>query len=399
MLSEKETKLYDPFVSSDPHCLLHLFLGLILPFQIKAISPHVLNLKVVKTSHAGDKSTNSDFPYTLKSNCLVYQANYDDKNLNMSHIEFVIKVKSGLNEDPFVDKPKEKPKSNKSKKKLKSTKELNPFLCAEGPHCMALGQLTVYATAVLSSQYCTHMFIVFIVGQYARLIRWNRGGAVVTEKIDFNSQPHLFHFFVHYNMAQPEAHGYNSTVKPLKLHEIEPAKATIPELAKANSFLAITTSNECFIIRSPNAQPDVPVGHWTHLSFAYDVNNKHRVILKDSWHVQVDNIKPEGKIYEILHANHIPNIPHFSYASDVGDDTQHQTRMDKVFEKRCISHHSCWKPITHHWHYCIVLLTVGRKLKEFKCTKEFVDAMLAALKGEMTIFLAISLPDSHLTHL
>src|SRR6266566_282232 len=113
MLSEKETKLYDPFVSSDPRRLLHLFLGLILPFQIKAISPHVLNLKVVKTSHAGDKSTNSDFPYTLKSNCLVYQANYDDKNLNMSHIEFVIEVKSGLNEDPFVDKPKEKPKSNK----------------------------------------------------------------------------------------------------------------------------------------------------------------------------------------------------------------------------------------------------------------------------------------------
>jgi hypothetical protein len=31
---------------------------------------------------------------------------------------------------------------------------------------------------------------------------------------------------------------------------------------------------------------------------------------------------------------------------------------------------------------------IGRELQKFKCTKEFVTAMYAALKGEMTIFLA-----------
>jgi hypothetical protein len=186
-------------------------------------------------------------------------------------------------------------------------------------------------------------------------------------------------------MAQPEARGCDSTVQPPNPHKIGLAKAAVPELAKANSFLAVTASDGRFIIRSPDARPDVPVGRWTRTSFAYDVNNKRRVILKDSWRIQVDDIEPEGKIYEMLHANHILNIPHFSCAGDVGDDIHHQIRTGEVFEKGCISRHSCWEPITRR-RYRIVLLTVGRKLKEFKGTKELVEAMLAALKGEMTIF-------------
>jgi hypothetical protein len=191
---------------------------------------------------------------------------------------------------------------------------------------------------------------------------------------------------VYYNMAQPDARGRDSTVRPAEPHDIELAKATVPELAKANSFLAVTASDGRFIIRGPNARPDVPVGRWTRTSFAYDVNNNRRVILKDSWRIQSDDIEPEGKIYEMLHANYVPNIPHFSCAGDVGDDTHHQTRTDEVFAKKCIPRHSCWRPITRHRHYRIVLLTVGRKLEEFKGTKEFVEAMLAALKGEMTNF-------------
>jgi hypothetical protein len=346
---------------------------------------------VVKTSQANDETPNSHFPFTLEPDCSVYQEDCDEENLDMSRVEFVIEFKSGPKEDPFVDEPK---LESTEELNLNSTEELNPFVCAEGPTHTVLGQLTAYATAVLSAQYRTHTFIVFIVGEYARLIRWDRGGAVVTKKIHFDKEPYLIHFFVHYNMAQPEARGHDSTVGSAKPHEIGLAKAAVPELAKANSFLAVTASDGRFIIRGPDAQPDVPVGRWTRTSFAYDVNNKRRVILKDSWRIRADDIETEGKIYEILHANHVPNIPHFSCAGDVGDDTHHQSRTDEVFEKGCIARHSCWEPITRHRHYRIVLLTVGRKLEEFKGTKEFVKAMLAALKGEMTIFLAVSLPDS-----
>jgi serine/threonine protein kinase len=42
-------------------------------------------------------------------------------------------------------------------------------------------------------------------------------------------------------------------------------------------------------------------------------------------------------------------------------------------------------------HYRIVLGTVGRSLEDFKCTREFVSAIRAALQGEVTILLAVCL--------
>jgi hypothetical protein len=167
LLPGKESNLYDLFVSSDPRRLPHPFLGLFLPFQIKIISQHVRNLKVVKTSQANDEAPNSHFPFTLKPDCSVYQEDCDEENFDMSRVEFVIEFKSGPKEDPFVDEPK-----LKSTEELdpNSTEEFNPFVCTEGPTRTVLGQLTAYATAVLSAQYRTHTFIVFIVGEYARLI-------------------------------------------------------------------------------------------------------------------------------------------------------------------------------------------------------------------------------------
>jgi hypothetical protein len=109
----------------------------------------------------------------LKPECSVYQEDCDEENFDISRVEFVIELKSGPEEDPFVD-GELNPRLN-SKEKLKSAEELvlelNPFVCAEGPTRKVLGQLTAYATAVLSAQYRMHTFTVFIVGEYARLIR------------------------------------------------------------------------------------------------------------------------------------------------------------------------------------------------------------------------------------
>lgn len=58
-----------------------------------------------------------------------------------------------------------------------------PFLCTGGPTRLHLGQLTAYATSILSAQYRTQVFIVFVVGDRARLIRWDRDGGVVTKKV------------------------------------------------------------------------------------------------------------------------------------------------------------------------------------------------------------------------
>jgi hypothetical protein len=69
--------------------------------------------------------------------------------------------------------------------------------------------------------------------------------------------------------------------------------------------------------------PDIPVGRWTRGSFTYDQHNKRRVFLKDSWHVLLDDVKPEGEIYRLLYEKGVPNIPFFSLAGDVGNEAYH----------------------------------------------------------------------------
>jgi hypothetical protein len=291
-----------------------------------------------------------------------------DTYLNLSCVDFVIEFKRG--EDPF---------------------DSYPFACPTGLTLTVLGQLTAYATAILSAQYRTHTFMVFIINRYARLIRWDRSGAVFTSRIDFDKESHLFDFFIRYDIADREARGHDITVTPASSQDVLLAQANVPELQGANEFLDVTIKDQHFIISSPESTPHIPVGRWTRASFAYDKHNGRRVLLKDSWRVVLEGVKPEGEVYHLLHEKRVPNIPSYSLADDVGNVAYHQTRTDKIvddhnFELR--DHRSHWK-LTSHRHYRIVLPSVGRRLETFSCTRECVQAMFAALKGKMTIFLAI----------
>ncbi|KAH9989993.1 hypothetical protein BJV77DRAFT_920907, partial [Russula vinacea] len=61
-----------------------------------------------------------------------------------------------------------------------------------------LGQITLYAAAQLGSQFCTHLYSVFMTVGKARILRWDRSGAIVTDSIDINRAPHLVEFFHRY---------------------------------------------------------------------------------------------------------------------------------------------------------------------------------------------------------
>jgi Fungal protein kinase len=175
----------------------------------------------------------------------------------------------------------------------------------------------------MGAQYRTHMFMVLIVKDYARLIRWDRSGAVVTESIKFNEQRHLYDFFIRYNVAEREACGHDSTVGVPSDAEVARAKSIVPELEDKRSFLTLTISDQRFVIHSPKSLLHVPVGHWTRVSFAFDIGNECRVLLKDSWRVLLDGIMPEGDIYLQLREGGVPNIPRCLLYSDVGHNNYH----------------------------------------------------------------------------
>jgi hypothetical protein len=442
-LSEPETTLYNKFVSFDP-CLATLlapFFGLIFPFQIDIAAQFLPHLIIKNTHRSRDKAPFSKFPHGLQPDCSVYgntkemlgKEELSETYLDFSRVEFIVEFKRDPRSDPFVDKSSEGgtlesnltypeggtsnltcpeggmpnhtyPEGGMSNHSYPEEGSSNhSYLeegsssdsCSEGgtsnlPEGMSanafdvLGQLTAYATSILSGQYRTHTFMVLIVKDYARLIRWDRSGAVFTKPINFNEDPHLIDFFIRYGLADREARGHDITVSPASLQDVKDAQVMVPELRGVTRCLDVTLSDQHFIIPAPTSTPDIPVGRWTRGSFAYDQHNKRRVFLKDSWRVLLDDVKPEGEIYRLLYEKGVPNIPFFSLAGDVGNEAYHRSRTDEIvddqnFELR--DHDQSWK-LTPHRHYRIVLLTVGRTLDKFNCTREFVQAMCAALKGK-----------------
>lgn len=371
--SQSEKTWYDPFVSSDPRRPPQLFFGLmtlIVPLQIEVISGHVSNLVIINTSNKGD---------SVKPDCSAYTKENKTNKFDITRVDLFIEMKR---EDLFsVNTPRNTSRHNSS-----------DFVLSQGN----LGQITAYATSILSAQYRTHLFSVLVLKDSARLIRWDRGGAVVTDPIAFNTEPHLLDFFIRYDIAGREARGHDTNVGPATQDEIKLAKDTVDELRDVQSFLAVTIpgdqSSNRYVIPSPQVRQESPVGRWTRASIALDVSHRCRVLVKDSWRVVHDDIKPEGEVYRRLHDHQVSNIPSLLSAGDVGTNTFHQSQTKAVI--RLIpdvgaAGADIERRFDVYRHYRIVLGTIGTKLEDFKSTREFVNAMRAALRG-VTILNSLS---------
>ncbi|KAI0286472.1 hypothetical protein BC826DRAFT_890189, partial [Russula brevipes] len=61
-----------------------------------------------------------------------------------------------------------------------------------------IGQIGTYVAIQMDMQYRTHAFFMLVVGEYARLMRWDRSGAIFTRPIFYNKDPELLEFFEAY---------------------------------------------------------------------------------------------------------------------------------------------------------------------------------------------------------
>ena len=144
------------------------------------------------TSNSTDTAPNNTFPFLCKPDCTIYHRNRcPQEGLNSFLAEFIIEFKTTGNQDPFRH-------------------DQDPKADTKGSD-MA-GQVIAYAAMLLDTQYRTHAFSILIIKDYAQLIYWDCGGAVVTEPIFYNTAPHLFNFFVHYDHTSKEVHGHNPTI-------------------------------------------------------------------------------------------------------------------------------------------------------------------------------------------
>ncbi|TFK67061.1 hypothetical protein BDN72DRAFT_771253 [Pluteus cervinus] len=199
-----------------------------------------------------------------------------------------------------------------------------------------LEQISVYAIAQLAAQNRTHIFSLLIFPAYARFLRWDRSGVIVTNKIHFEDDGLLMiQFFQQLNNASPKIRGVDETVQPAKYlswrQRCQIRKAL--EVDSHKVLYEMKIGERRFIVSDSIFEPffSVPTafGRSTRCIRAYNLDKQidepDVCILKDYWRSLASNHKDEYLILQKLHDHKVRHVPQAYCGGDVGDGN-HQTK-------------------------------------------------------------------------
>jgi hypothetical protein len=106
---------------------------------------------------------------------------------------------------------------------------------------------------------------------------------------------------------------------------------------------------------------------------AYNITWKKNVVLKDSWRVNLEDIKPEGVTYEVLMKANVRNIPRCLKSGDITAGG-YQTTITMAYTTApwaCFS----GAHFVPHQHYCLTLDVIGHPIYEFRSSREMVTSV------------------------
>ena len=363
-----EIQAYAPFVRSihydHPLTCIHFML------QIKAAAPFAPNLKFVNSSTHVDCSGQTDFSFEIKPDvCAYLKGGRHLGPTDVARAELIIEFKWHLADDPFCDPY------------IPSGAE-HTTIFREGKTCAdTLGQITSYAAAQLGSQFRTCIYSVLIVKDKARLIRWDRTGAIVTEAFCYNSNRTLAEFFRRYHKAPPNIRGVDTTVTVPTPDEIRLARECL-RFGEHTRYVKMTVpalslkSVQSYIVAVPKAGPYTPPGRATRGFVAFDLQRGRQVYLKDTWRVDLPGIEKEGETYRLMEEAQVLNISPCSAAGDIKD---HCTCTHLYNNKPWAC--KARKELVPHHNYRLVLDIIGGSLTTFSSSREMLGCIVDALQG------------------
>jgi hypothetical protein len=338
-------------------------------------------------------------PTEMMPDITVYGKDSEMQEYNLKHAEFWIKfIKDG--KDPFHGG------DIVNLDDVSGTEEGGRPTEAE----MHIGQMIAYATAHLGGGFFTHAFSVLIFGKKARLFRWDRAGAIVSEAFDYVNDSHLIEFFRRYDNLSPEERGQDTSVKaPSESDRADAAKMLEPERLQGESdeefsrrreyldpaaFVEYTVydsrggaeGTSCrFVGPPPLKLPRSLRGRASRGAPVWDVEHKRICFIKDTWRINSPDQLVEGKVYEILHSKDVPNIARTVVHGDVAPRERTAVNYHTTYTDKLCGSQEPWcvlsQGIQGYIHYRIVLDTVGKDYTMFGCGRELLEATLDAMKG------------------
>ncbi|KAL5485700.1 hypothetical protein ACEPAI_6741 [Sanghuangporus weigelae] len=217
-----------------------------------------------------------------------------------------------------------------------------------------IGQICAYASAQMGMAFRTHCFSVFIAGNIARLIRWDRAGAVVTRSFKYMEISWLLDFFKRYDELSQLQRGWDRTVLPLKVSEASEArdaliqqrfsdeteeefqersayfqnaryyKFLVPVLPKGQETDAVRA--KIFIGAFPRRWACSLLGRNSRGTPVYDPETGGIHWLKDSWRIDMTTVVVEHESYEKMEQCKVRNLIPLLTAGDV-------RLLDEIYEE------------------------------------------------------------------
>ncbi|KAI0693661.1 hypothetical protein BC835DRAFT_1352953 [Cytidiella melzeri] len=296
-----------------------------------------------------DTSTRKDTITQAKPDCGLFHSSVANKvhssKYPMAMMDVPVEMKPQASQDAFkpamnegdaVGKEKEEPITNMTNRSIDHR-----------------GQQIDYAAQVLTLQHRSHVFSISIIGHHARLIRWDRAGALVSERFNYvdGSSNWLGEFLFRYEHATPEQRGYDVNVQKATHREIQLLKTGVNEYLEKfpmykESELAATVNNSYpsykvrvhgeaaadsshpgvvneYIICQPFTEVSSLCGRATQGYLAWGVFENDLVFLKDTWRTDLEGVMSEAAVYAVLQKNFVPFLPSVLVSGDVCLSTGH----------------------------------------------------------------------------
>ena len=295
----------------------------------------------------------------------------DVERADVQSAELMVEVKFDEQDDPFEEAPTDE-----------------GFLCSDDRARQTLGQLTSYATAHLAAQFRTHVFSILLFRESARLMRWDRAGVIVSERIRLDKSE-LTQFFWRFNDANATERGHDPTVTPFKFTK-DLTKEFIFDQLQFAADLRNVEDMKFFEVLLPRENKRYVIGKVVYVgaailtsratrSFkAWCLTTKRPVFLKDTWRILSSSLRPEHEIYEKLAA---AKVQHIATVLDHSNFEDHRTLTGKYAQKSwaCKTKMKSFRTLQH---YRLVLQEIGRSLTSFNDIREVLAAMRNALQGK-----------------
>ncbi|TFK81461.1 hypothetical protein K466DRAFT_667102 [Polyporus arcularius HHB13444] len=211
------------------------------------------------------------------------------------------------------------------------------FMPSGGDHVLARGQIAEYALGVLRAQHRQAVFMLLILHDHARFIRFDRDGAMVSAAFNYFSEPRTmgeFFYRLFNKHAREDQRGRDPTAHLVTGEDAEDFRqlykkfADEPDTAHALKFAGTTgwpvydlevtgtwspdgvsplttsspsavTTHICRVGRPSFASTSV-VGRGTRCFAAYDMTLNKPVFIKDTWRVDSPNVRTEAENYKAI---------------------------------------------------------------------------------------------------